>query len=174
MNDADKKKGDLKKKIVHELGEYLIIVCYLTLVFAAFTQYRRFLLAAYDITYTNYWVAVIEALILGKVVMIGDILHFGRRLEQKPLIYSTLLKTAVFSVFVAAFTLIEHMIKGLWEGKGAMGGLIDFFGKGPYELLAGCLIIFVSLIPFFAFRELGRVLGEGKLWALFFKKRDDP
>ena len=173
MNNADKKKGDLKKKIVHELGEYLIIVCYLTLVFAAFTQYRRFLLAAYDITYTNYWVAVIEALILGKVVMIGDILHFGRRLEQKSLIYPTLLKTVVFSVFVAAFTLIEHMLKGLWEGKGAMAGLIDFFGKGSHELLAGCLIIFVSLIPFFAFRELGRVLGEGKLWALFFKRRAD-
>ena len=173
MNNADKKKEDLKKKIVHEMGEYLIIVCYLTLVFAAFTQYRRFLLAAHDITYTEYGVAVIEALILGKVVMIGDILHLGGHLEQKPLIYPTLLKTIVFSVFVAAFTLIEHMLKGLWEGKGAMGGLIDFFGKGPYELLAGCLIIFVSLIPFFAFRELGRVLGEGKLWALFFKKKAD-
>ena len=173
MNNADKKKEDLKKKIVHEMGEYLIIVCYLTLVFAAFTQYRRFLLAAHDITYTEYGVAVIEALILGKVVMIGDILHLGRSFEQKPLIYPTLLKTAVFSVFVAAFTLIEHMLKGLWEGKGAMGGLIDFFGKGPYELLAGCLIIFVALIPFFAVKELGRVLGEDKIRTLFFRKRAD-
>jgi hypothetical protein len=173
MNRNDDKKGELKKKIVHEIGEYLIIVCYLTLVFAAFTQYRRFLLAAHDIAYTEYGVAVIEALILGKVVMIGDILHLGRRLEQKPLIYPTLLKTVVFSVFVAAFTLIENMIKGLWEGKGAMAGLIDLFGKIPYELLAGSLIIFVSLIPFFAFRELGQVLGEGKLWVLFFKKRAD-
>jgi hypothetical protein len=51
--------------------EYWINVAYLALVFAAFTQYRRFLLAAYDITYTNYWVAVIEALILAKVIMIG-------------------------------------------------------------------------------------------------------
>lgn len=67
MNNTDKKKGDLKKKIVHEMDEYLIIVCYLSLVFAALTQYRRFLLAAHDIIYTNYWVAVIEALILGKV-----------------------------------------------------------------------------------------------------------
>ena len=72
MSIADKKKGDLKKKIVHEMGEYLINVCYLTLVFAAFTQYRRLLLAAHDITYTHYGVAVIEALILGKVIMIGD------------------------------------------------------------------------------------------------------
>ena len=97
------KKGNLKKKIAHEMVEYWINVCYLMLVFAAFTQYRRFLLAAYDITYTNYWVAVIKALILAKVIMIGDVLRLGRGLEQKPIIYPTLYKTVVFSFFVRAF-----------------------------------------------------------------------
>ena len=70
-SSPDTKKGNWKKRIFHEMVEYWINVCYLTLVFAAFTQYRRFLLAAHDIMYTNYWVAVIEALILAKVIMIG-------------------------------------------------------------------------------------------------------
>ena len=111
--------------------EYWINVCYLTLVFAAFTQYRRFLLAAHDITYTNYWVAVIEALILAKVIMIGDVLRLGRGLEQKPLIYPTLYKTVVFTLFVGVFTLVEHAIKGLWTGKGFMGVSLISLGKGP-------------------------------------------
>jgi len=55
-NPANKKKS-LKEKIFHEVTEYWINVIYLAVVFAAFTQYRRLLLAAYDITYTNYWVA---------------------------------------------------------------------------------------------------------------------
>jgi hypothetical protein len=173
MSSPDKKKGSLKEKIFHEMAEYWINVFYLTLMFAAFTQYRRLVLAAYDITYTNYWVAVIEALILAKVVMIGDVLRLGRRLEHKPLIYPTLLKTVVFSLFVGVFTLIEHMIKVLWKGKELTEGLIEFFGKGTHELLAGCLVVFVAFIPFFAFRELGRVLGEGKIWALFFRRRAD-
>ncbi len=173
MSSSDKKKGKLKQKIFHEMAEYWINVVYLTLVFASFTQYRRLVLAAHDILYTNYWVAVIEALVLAKVVMIGDVLHLGRRLEQKPLIFPTLLKTVVFSVFVGIFTIIEHMIKGLWKGMGLTGGLTDFLGKGEHELLAGCLIVFVAFIPFFAFRELGRALGEeGKIWRLFFRKRD--
>ena len=88
MSSPDKKKGNWKEQIFHEMVEYWINVCYLTLVFAAFTQYRRFLLAAHDITYTNYWVAVIEALILAKVIMIGDVVRLGRGLEQKPLIVS--------------------------------------------------------------------------------------
>jgi len=173
VSSPDKKKGDLKKKIFHEVAEYWINVVYLILMFAAFTQYRRFVLAAHDITYTNYWVAVIEALILAKVIMIGAVLRLGRGLEQKPLIYPTLYKAVVFSLFVGVFTLIEHVIKGLWKGKGLMGGLVDFFGKGSHELLAGCLIIFVALIPFFAVKELARVLGEDKIRTLFFRRRAD-
>jgi hypothetical protein len=168
-----KKKGKLKEKIFHEMVEYWINVAYLALVFAAFTQYRRFVLAAHDITYTNYGVAVIEALILAKVVMIGAVFRLGRRLEQKPLIYATIYKTVVFSLFVGVFTLIEHVVKGLWRGKGLAGGLVDLLGKGHHELLAGCLVIFVAFIPFFAFKELERVLGEDKIRTLFFRRRAD-
>jgi hypothetical protein len=129
MSSPDKKKMRLKEKICHEMAEYWIIVGYLTLMFAAFTQYRRFLLTAYDITYTNYWVAVIEALILAKVIMIGDVVRLGRGLEQKPLIYPTLYKTVVFTLFVGAFTVVEHLIKGLWKGMGLTGGLVEFLEK---------------------------------------------
>jgi len=173
MNGPDKKRGDLKKKIVHEVIEYWINVTYLTLVFAAFTQYRRFLLAAHDITYTNYGFAVIEALVLAKVIMIGDVVRLGRGLERKPLIYPTLYKTVVFTLFVAVFTLIEHGIKGLWKGEGFTSGVVDFFGKGSNEILANSIVVFVAFIPFFAIKELGRVLGEDKIRALFFRRRAD-
>ena len=167
------KQATLTKRISHEVLEFWTNAVYLSLMFAAFTQYRRFVLAAHDITYTNYWVAVIEALILAKVVMIGDVLRLGRRLEHRPLIYSTILKTVVFSVFIGIFTVIEHVIIGLWKGEGLTGGLVELLGRGSHELLAECLVTVVALIPFFAFRELGRVLGEGKLWALFFRRRAD-
>ena len=177
MSNSETKKSNFKKKIFHELTEYWINVAYLSLVFAAFTQYRRLVLAAHDITYTNYWVAVIEALILAKVVMIGGVFrlgrHLGQGLEQRSLIYPTLYKTVAFTLFVGVFTLIEHVIKGLWMGKGLTGGLVGFLGKGSHELLAGCLVVFVAFVPFFAFKELGRVLGESKIRTLFFQRKAD-
>ena len=173
MSSPDKKKGNLKKKLLHEVETYWVYVVYLTLVFAAFTQYRRLILADVGITYTNYWVALIEALIFAKVIMIGDVLHFGRRLENKPLIFPTLLKTVAFTLVVGLFVFIENAIKGLIKGKGAVEGFMEFLGKGPYEVLAGGLVIFVAFIPFFAFKELSRALGgEGKILALFFRRRD--
>jgi hypothetical protein len=172
VSSPDKKGWDLKKRIFHEMAEYWINVGYLTLVFAAFTQYRRFVLAAHDITYTDYGVALIEALILAKVIMIGDVLRLGRGLEHKPLIYPTLFRTVVFSLFICAFTFIEHAIKNFWSGKGMGASFVEFYGKELHEFLAGFLVVFVAFVPFFAFRELGRVLGEGKMRTLFFRRRE--
>jgi hypothetical protein len=172
MNNPDKKKGDWKKRIFQEMVEYWINVIYLTLVFAAFTVYRRFLLAAYDITYTNYGFAVIEALILAKVIMIGAVFRLGRGLEQKPLIYPTLYKTAIFTLFLGIFTVLENVVKVLWKGTGFTGDIADFLGKGHNEFLANVLVVFVAFIPFFGVKELGRVLGQDKIQALFFRRRD--
>jgi hypothetical protein len=174
INSPDKNKGNLKKKLLHEMKAYWVYVVYLTLIFGAFTWYRRLILADVGITYTDYGVALIEALIFAKVIMIGDLLHLGRGFEHKPLIFPILLKTAIFTLFVGLFTIIEHVIKSLVQGKGLTAGLVDFFGKGSYELLAGCLIIFVAFIPFFALRELSRMLGgEGKILELIFKSKDN-
>lgn len=165
---------DLTEKVRRELIEYGINVIYLTLVFAAFTVYRRLLLAAHDISYTHYWVALVEALILGKVIMVGSVFRLGRGLEGKPLIFPTLYKSIIFCFFVGVFAVIEHVIKGLWIGEELVSGLHDLYEKGFHELLANSLVVFVALIPFFAVKELGRVLGERKIRTLFFRSSVDP
>ena len=167
------KSETLKQKARHELVEYALNVVYLTIVFAAFTIYRRLILASYEIVYTDYGVALIEALILGKVIMIGGLFRLGRSLEDQPLIYSSLYKTAVFCLFCAAFTVAEHTVVGLWKGEGLAAGLHEFAEKGSHEVLANTLMLFVSLFPFFAFKELGRVFGRDRLKEIFFLKRHD-
>ena len=171
MDSADRNTGGLKEKARHELIEYGFNVIYLTLVFAAFIEYRRLILAVHDIAYENYWVALFEAVVLGKVIMLGSMFPLGRGLGGKPLILPTIYKTIAFCVLVAVFKVIEHTIMGLWNGQGLVGGLMEFVEKGPYEVFANSLVVFVALIPFFAFKELGRVLGRKMLWTLFFRRK---
>ena len=173
MSSTDKKKGNWKQKIFNEMFEYWMNFFFLALMFGAFTTYKRLILAAHDIDYTNYGIAVIQAAVLAKVIMLGGVFRLGRGLEKRPLIFSTLYKAVVFSLFVAVFKIIEHIIKGLWKGKGFTQGLADFLEKGPHELLANVLIMFVAFIPFFAYKELERVLGEGKVRELFFQRKAD-
>jgi hypothetical protein len=170
MGSLGKSAGTWTEKVRHELIEYAFNVLYLAIVFAAFTIYRRLLLSAHDITYTNYGFALIEALILGKVIMIGGVFRLGRGLEDKPLIYPTLYKTVVFTIFCAAFTLAEHAVKGLVSGKGIPAAFAEFTAQGYEVILANSMVVFVALIPFFAIKELGRVVGREKIGRLFFRQ----
>ena len=119
----------------------------------------------------HYGVSVIQALVLAKVIMVGRALRLGRRLKDHPLIVPTVYKAVVFTIFVGIFGVVESTISGLLHGKGIAGGFDEFMSAGRYELLARCMVMFVAFIPFFAFEELERVLGEGKLGKLFFRRR---
>jgi hypothetical protein len=166
--------GKLTEKVRHELIEYALNVAYLTLVFAAFIQYRRFLLAEYSIAYTNYWLALIGGLILGKVVMIGSVFRLGRWLDDRPLILPTIYKSLLFCVLVVIFRIAEYAFRGLLHGDDLVAALGEFFAqKGIDEVLANSLVVLVALIPFFAVKELGRVLGRERVAELFFRNRVD-
>lgn len=173
MNKANKKKVRWKQKIVSEMIEYYLNVIYLACFFSLFTWYKRLILAAYQISYLDYGVSVIEALVLAKIIMIGDVLRLGRGVQERLLIFTTLYNTVVFSIWVLLFHVLEYMVGGLLQGKGLAGGFEEIMSRGKYELLARCMMVFFAFIPFFAFRELGQVLGEGKLRELFFRRRVD-
>ena len=171
MDDKNKAQVGWKQKLVSELIDYWIVVVYLACFFGVFTWQRRFILAEYQISYGHYWVSVLEALVLAKVILIGDMVRLGRRFDDKPLMVPTLYKAVVFSLWVGVFSVLEHTIGGLLRGQGLAGGVAELMQKSKYELLARCLITFVAFIPFFAFKELGRVLGEDKMRTLFFRGR---
>jgi hypothetical protein len=158
-----------KQKLLHEVISYAVNFVYLAFFFTVFTWYRRLILDQYKITYLHYGFSVIEALILAKIIMIGDAMSLGSRLEHKPLIYVTLFKAFAFTIWVAVFMVIEHIMEGWMHGNGLVGGLRQITNQGKDELQARCLVVFFAFIPFFAFRETARVLGEKKLWHLFFR-----
>ena len=171
MTVGKEKQGGWKQKLVHEMTEYWINFVYLALVFFAFTSYRRLILEKYQVSYLHYGIAVIEALVLSKIILLGEAARVGRKHEDKLLIIPTLHKTIVFTVWVVGFKVLEHTIGGLLRGKGLAGGFHDVISEGGYEILANALVVISAFIPFFAVKELGQVLGREKLRALFFRRR---
>ena len=170
MNDMHEKSADLKRRIIHELIEYWINFGYLAFFLVAFMWYRRLILAEYQVQDTNYWFPLIEAAVLAKVIMVGDLLRLGRGMENRPLILSTVFRTVMFSVWVAIFNVLEETVRGLLHGNGLTGGFEEIASRGWYELLSRCLVIFVAFIPFFSFKELERVMGQEQLRALFWRR----
>jgi hypothetical protein len=170
VRDKDERKRALKQRLLREFIRYWITFLYLAVFFGVFAWYRRFILDEYRIGYFNYGAAAIEALVLAKVILIGDVLGLDRGFKNQPLLYPTLYNSVVFSCFVGLFVVVEHMVGGLLHGIGVAGGLAKLWHEGKYELLARCLVTFFTFIPFFAFREIAHLLPAGKLGKLFLRR----
>jgi hypothetical protein len=170
VGEKDKPSG-WKRKIIHEMTEYWLNFVFLVFVFFIMTLYRRLLMAEYHIAYLNYGFAVIQAAILAKVILLAEVARVGQKHEDKPLIIPTLHKTIVFALWVVGFKVLENLLEGLVHGKGLSGGFDELISKGWYELLANSLVVIAAFIPFFAIKQLGRVLGRETLVDLFFRGR---
>ena len=70
------------------------------------------------------------------------------------------------------FGIVEHLVEGWFRKQGLVAGLHEIGDLGGYELGARVLMLIVAFVPFFAFAEIGRVLGAQKLGAMFFSKRE--
>lgn len=167
------KEGEtLKQKAYRELKEFLLIALYLFVFFAAFIEFKRLTLAQHQVDFVAHGVALINALALGKIMLLARAVHPGKRVDDAPLIYSTLLKSAIFAVILLVFKILEDGAIGYFRGKSFAESIADLSGGSWKALLALTAILFVVLIPITAFAELQRVMGEGTLNRLFLRPRD--
>src|SRR5690242_11434243 len=106
----------LKEKMLHELQKFALYFIFLAFFFSALTAYQRLILGEYSISYLHYGYGLIEALILSKIILIGEGLGLGEKYGSKPLIIPTLYKTIIFSFLVMIFSIAEHFITGFMRG----------------------------------------------------------
>src|SRR5580692_2307483 len=95
MGSKDPGAPSFKQKAVREFKEFLWIAGYLAFFFCALSTYTTLLLRKYDLddNYLNYGFAIINALVIGKVILIAQMAHLGRGYETKPLYQSVLYKS---------------------------------------------------------------------------------
>jgi len=169
---VDTSHRTLKQKAYHELKEFFGIALYLWVILALFQLYRSLLLSEEHVgVVAHQGFAIINALALAKVLLIAKALHLGEWVEDWPLIYPTLLKSALFTIVLACFKILEDAGLGMYRGKSFQQSIADLGGGTLNGILCVSLILFVTLIPFFVITELQGVLGEGKLMQLFFRPR---
>ena len=169
MSSENSKIAGLKQKATHEFKQFVGIFLYLAFFFCALATYRMLLLREFDVKSLTFAFALINALVVAKVIMIGDYAKVGRRHESKPLLVSAIWKAFVFGLLVLAFHIVEELIKHLVHGENFSGAFnrihID-------EMLGRSLIIFCTFITLFGFREFRRVLGEEKFYAMVFGSKE--
>jgi hypothetical protein len=111
----------------------------------------------------------IAALILGKAVLIADMLPFINRYPEEPLIYNVAWKSAIY-LLISAFI---HYLERLFDFSRQAGGIV----AGNEKLLAEIvwphfwaiqIILLVLIVMYCTVREMVRVIGREKVLRTFF------
>jgi len=166
MNSENSKRAGLKQKVTHQFEELARIFLYLAFFFCAVATYSMLLLNKFNVF--NYGAALVNALVIGKLVLLGEDVRLGKKYESKPLLVSTVYKAFLFGLLVFAFHIVEEVIKRLVHGEHVAGA---FHNVRIDDLLARSVIIFCTFIPLLGFLELRRVLGDDKMHDLLFRTR---
>lgn len=117
----------------------------------------------------------VAALILGKAVLIADMLPFINRFPNKPLIYNVAWKTLIYLLLSAVIHYLERLID-FWRQTGG-------FVAGNQKLLSEIIwphfwaiqiILFVLIAMYCMMHELVRVIGKEKVMRIFFGPMPAP
>ena len=117
----------------------------------------------------------IAALLLGKAVLIADMLPLINRFPNKPLIYNVAWKTVIYWLISVAIHYVERLIE-FWRHAGS-------FDAANQKLLAEIvwphfwaiqIILFVLIAMYCTVHELVRVIGKAKVMRIFFGPMPSP
>ena len=130
---------------------------------------RALMLQGTGITISTSASVTVLSLILGKAVLIADLLPFINRYPHKPLIYNVAWKTAIYVVIAALVHYVERLLD-FWHES---GGLVEANQRMLSELVwphfwAIQLLLLVLILMYCTMRELVRVIGGDKVREIFF------
>ena len=163
-------KRSLKARAIHEAKRLLAMFLYLYILFGLFNLHEYIVLTQHQIEFTNYGIALINAWIFAKVMLVAEDLHLARGFEGRSLIYPVIFKAFVFMVVFICFLVLEHVLVGLWKGETIAESIPAIGGGGLAGIASVGIIMAFALMPYFAYREIARVIGEEELRALILKR----
>ena len=117
----------------------------------------------------------VAALILGKAVLLADMVPMINRFPNKPLIYNVVWKTVIYWLMATLIHYVERLID-FWRQTGG-------FVAGNQKLLAEIIwphfwaiqiILFVLIAAYCMVHELVRVIGKEKALRIFFGPMPTP
>jgi hypothetical protein len=111
----------------------------------------------------------VAALILGKAVLIADMLPVINRYPDKPLIYNVAWKTVIYWLVASAIHYLERLFDFTREAGGLAAGNEKLLAEIVWpHFWATQILLFVLILMYCTGRELVRVIGKEKVRRMFF------
>ena len=162
-------KATLWDKVCHEAKSFAVIFLYVWAILGLFALHKDFLLGLSPLSGQLF--AVLNAVILGKVILILDFFQAGKRLERLPAIVRIAGKAVMFGLLLLAFHILEEAIRGWFHGKTFSASLAEIDGGRLMEMGTLTVMFIVALVPLFFIREIVADIGPQRLRHILFAPR---
>jgi hypothetical protein len=163
----------LSAKIKEEIEKLLPPTIFFFIALHLVAIFRALMLKGTGIELGTLASVTVAALILGKAVLIADLLPFINRYPDKPLVHNIAWKTAIYTLIAMLIHYLERLVE-FWREA---GGLIS----GNQKLLAEIvwphfwaiqILLLVLILMYCTMREVVRVIGRDKALQMFFGPLD--
>lgn len=115
----------------------------------------------------------VAALVLGKAVLIADLLPFINRYPDKPLVYNIAWKTAIYVLVATLVHYLERLVDFWRETGGLIAGNQKLFTEIVWpHFWAIQILLLVLILMYCMMREFIRVIGRDKVRRMFFGPLD--
>ena len=161
--------SNIIQRLKREILGAIPTVVFFFIVFQLLALTRALILKQYGIEVSTFLNAAIAAAIVGKAVLVADLLPFVNRFPNKPLIYNVVWKTFIYMVASLLVLYVERLIPFIREYKNltvAISHLLDEV-VWPHFWLVQLWLLFCLLI-YCITREVGRFLGREQIRSMFF------
>ena len=160
--------------LLHEFRQMLPPTIFFFIGFNLILFTKRLILEDYLIQFTGFFLATVSALVVGKVVLVAEMMPLPRRFDGEPLAKPILFKTVVYTVLVFVARLLEafvHYVAG--GGTVGRGGFIEeqLGSFSWHRFIATQMWIFVLFLAYVTANEFNQLLGDGELSKIFFTRR---
>ena len=175
---ADSKKGPagivhrIGARLLHEAREALPPTIFFFVGFNFIVLTTNLLVAQYLVAVSNFMLATMAALVVGKAVLVANKIPLLRRYDRATLIQPILFKTAFYWVVVFFARLLERFVHFVIEGNPPgdfIAYLITTFSW--HRFCAISLWILVLFLIYVTATEMSHLFGPDELRRLFFTSR---
>ena len=159
-------------RLLHEVREALPPTIFFFVGFNFVVLTTNLLVAQYLVAVSNFMLATVAALVVGKAVLVANKIPLLKRYDRAPLIQPILFKTAFYWVIVFFARLLERFVHFVLEGNPPgdfVAYLITTFSWHRFSAIS--LWILVLFLIYVTVSEFSHLFGPGELRRLFFTSR---
>lgn len=161
---GDGHRTSLKQRFVHEMISFAGIAIYLWIILLLLKLHETIVLVQHGLVPEGGHSAIIQALIIGKVVLLAELLRLGNRIKTQTPAINIFWKSVMFAVALLLFDVLEHSAIAYWNGENIASALANTNTIG--KILTIMAIMTIAFLPYFAYKEAQQKYGEFRLWSL--------